>query len=247
MPRAIVTYHSIDDSGSILSTRVDQLRDLLRGLDAEGAEVVDLPSLLALSDSRPAVALTFDDGYANFLTEAAPALAESGAPATVFVVAGRCGQRGDWDRQPPSFRDRALLSWSQIDELNRAGVRFGAHGMTHRSLRGLSPEETREEILNSKRTIEDRTGVEVDCFAYPYGEHTPTAAEIVADHFRIGVTTELAYVGEEDVPEELPRIDSYYLKPKWVRRRIFWPTGRAYLAARAVARRLRSTSRASAR
>ncbi len=247
MPQAIVTFHSIDDSNSVLSVNQGQFRDFLRVLRDDGAEIVDPPSLLALADDRPAAALTFDDGYANFLTGAFPALAETGTPATVFVLAGLCGRRGDWDREPVDFGDRDLLSWSQVEELSRSGVRFGAHGLTHRSLQSLSADEVRAEILDSKHMIEDRTGVGVDCYAYPYGEVTPAAAAIVADHFRVGLTTRLAYLDNDSVPETLPRLDAYYLRPRWVRRQLFRPTGRAYLAGRGILRELRATSRAGAR
>lgn len=68
----------------------------------------------------------------------------------------------------PYLADR-MLSWDEITELNRAGVSFGAHTITHPSLARISTDEAAGEMLGSKKMIEERLGSEVTSFAYPYG------------------------------------------------------------------------------
>jgi peptidoglycan/xylan/chitin deacetylase (PgdA/CDA1 family) len=98
-------------------------------------DVVQLSSLPDRSDgARPRVAITFDDGYADSLTNAGPELAERGLTATVFVVSAplREGAEFWWDRidrlflRTPSLPDELVveaengpLRWS-VPELDPA-------------------------------------------------------------------------------------------------------------------------------
>lgn len=90
----VLAYHGVDDPGSFEA----HLADLTR----RGRPVVAADALAAaLADGHPlppaAVLLTFDDGYASVLTEAAPRLARRGWGAAVFVVAGTLdGEEGFW-------------------------------------------------------------------------------------------------------------------------------------------------------
>lgn len=238
MPRAILTYHSIDDSGSIVSTTADTLRAHLTSLVSQGIKVVS-PAETVESATPSAIALTFDDGFANFYTDAFPALSLSGLAATVLIVAGKCGRRSDWARQPRALKDRELLNWSKIRELQAAGMAFGAHSMTHPSLPGLAIEEAALEILESKREIEDRTGAAVECFGYPYGEFTRPIAGVVAENFRIGLSSDMGFVTRGSRREALERIDAYYLPGTFWIDRLFTPLGGGYVACRAAGRRLR--------
>lgn len=63
----------------------------------------------------------------------------------------------------------SMLTWKQIQEMNKAGISFGAHTVTHPILSRLPLDHAREEILQSKRNIEERLDAPVDLFAYPVG------------------------------------------------------------------------------
>jgi len=62
-------------------------------------------------DSRPAVAITFDDGYRDNLTVAKPMLERHEAPATVFVITGFVGRDAGfwWERLTHTTLAAAVL------------------------------------------------------------------------------------------------------------------------------------------
>lgn len=103
------------------------------------------------------VLLTFDDGYADNYTALFPLLQKYQAPALIFLVTQRVGTPG-------------YLTWPQIKQMQASGlVAFGSHTCTHRRLRSLSDEEIVKEITQSKQILEEKLGVPVVSFCYPYG------------------------------------------------------------------------------
>lgn len=84
-----------------------------------------LPSVLAGRRApRRCVAVTFDDGYADNLHAAVPALERGSLPATVFVIAGRLGGRELWwDRLA-----RLLLSPGELPERLSIALEDGPGG-----------------------------------------------------------------------------------------------------------------------
>jgi peptidoglycan/xylan/chitin deacetylase (PgdA/CDA1 family) len=62
-----------------------------------------------------------------------------------------------------------FLSREQLRRLQQNGVEIGAHTIRHPILAGLSGEEAKTEIANSKRELESALGGKVCAFAYPFG------------------------------------------------------------------------------
>ena len=128
---SILTYHSIDGSGSVISVTPEAFKAQMAVLADAGFRGVSLREALSYREGHNAwpersVALTFDDGYANFYEDAAPTLAEHRFTATVFVVSGHVGRLNDWAPPPPGFGARAILSRTQIVEMSEAGIEVGA-------------------------------------------------------------------------------------------------------------------------
>ncbi|NOZ26231.1 MAG: polysaccharide deacetylase family protein, partial [Nitrospirae bacterium] len=71
-----------------------------------------------------------------------------------------------------------MLSWDEVVEMSREGITFGAHTHSHPSLSRIPAEEARMEILRSKRLMEERLGIEVKTFAYPYGSEKDISGEV---------------------------------------------------------------------
>jgi peptidoglycan/xylan/chitin deacetylase (PgdA/CDA1 family) len=212
----ILTYHSIDKSGSVISTAPDEFRRQMEFLSAAGYQTVTLSELIsAFSEKRgispDTVVLTFDDGFQNFYTTAFPILEESGFVATVFLVTDRCGKFNDWSGNPPELPRSEMLSWEHVEELSRHGIEFGGHTRTHPDLTKLSEEDAIAEVAESKKALEDMLGREATTFAYPYGKHNGQVRQIVKNTFAAACSTNLGKVTSNSDFFSLERIDTYYL------------------------------------
>jgi peptidoglycan/xylan/chitin deacetylase (PgdA/CDA1 family) len=127
-----------------------------------------------------AVVLTFDDGCRNVLEHGLDILARHRFSAIQFLVAGFLGKRNEWDIVKGDVAE-ALMDEGQIREWLNAGHEIGSHSMTHRNLRHLSPADAREEIFGSKKSLEDRFGVPVQHFCYPYGSWNEEVRDLVRE------------------------------------------------------------------
>jgi peptidoglycan/xylan/chitin deacetylase (PgdA/CDA1 family) len=119
--------------------------------------------------ARP-VAITFDDGLADFAEHAWPALRERDLTATHYVVAGAVGGRAEWLHDiggaPPP-----MLTWDQLRTLAAEGCEIGAHSLTHPELDTLRRRAIDDEVARSRRELSTHLGAPVRSFAYPHGYH----------------------------------------------------------------------------
>lgn len=214
----ILTYHSIDESGSVISTAPETFRRQMKFLKENDYKIVSLQKLVENLGSKKAVspktiALTFDDGFRNFYLSAFPVLAAYDFTATVFLVTDFCGKHNDWAGNPAQLPRSALLSWRQIREMySYGGIEFGAHSRTHPDLTKISSAEAEREIVESKKIIEDAIGGEVKTFAYPFGKFDAAIREKVRKNFRAACSVKLGKARRMSDLFALERIDCYYLK-----------------------------------
>jgi peptidoglycan/xylan/chitin deacetylase (PgdA/CDA1 family) len=115
----ILTYHRVDDPGarpdlmpSLISATpaafADQMALVARAFDPVG--LADVLDALDRPERLPprAVLLTFDDGYADFQSNAWPVLKAASLPATLFVATGFAAEQTRpywWDRLWSAVRD----------------------------------------------------------------------------------------------------------------------------------------------
>jgi len=241
----IMTYHSLDGSGSVLSTVPSAFREQMSSLARRGFVGIGLGRLLegwagrATLPERPVV-LTFDDGYRNFLEHAWPTLEELRFGATIFVVAGLCGKTNDWPNQAPDIPRLPLLGWDELASLSGAGFEIGSHTLSHPRLTRTPLPDARREIVDSKKELEDRLGKPVETFAYPFGLTDAASVEIARAHYRGACSTAMGVARRDDDLHLLPRIDAYYLRGRLAFRLFETIPGRAYLGFRAIGRSTRA-------
>jgi peptidoglycan/xylan/chitin deacetylase (PgdA/CDA1 family) len=239
---AILTYHSIDDSGSVISMPPATFRRHMDFLAEAGIPVVPLDRALTQPGS---VAITFDDGFANLIDHAVPVLAEHNFPATIFLVTNYCGGKNDW---PGQSYDKAsilpLMSWEQAAALPQA-ITLGAHTVNHPDLTRLTPEQCDSELRDCQTDIEQRLGRPSRWLAYPYGSSSTEVQQIASRYFDLAVGTTLRFLPANPTPParpnsmNLPRIDTFYLRESFPIERLLTPAGSAYMGLRHLLRQLR--------
>ena len=210
----ILTYHSIDETGSVVSISPFLFDQHLAFLNENGFEVIRLKDGLEMLEQGKVgpkqIVLTFDDGYENFHSRAFPVLKKYGFPSTVFLVTDYCGRNNDWPGQG-KIPIQPLMNWSQIEELSRDGVEFGSHSQTHPKLTAIPVHQAEKEISDSQKVIEDRIGQAVRNFAYPYGNSNSRIRESVKKFYGASAGTNLAQTDTNDDLYNFSRVDVYYV------------------------------------
>jgi peptidoglycan/xylan/chitin deacetylase (PgdA/CDA1 family) len=237
--RAILTYHSVDDSGSPISIDPASFRRHVKFLALRGPRIVTVDQLLGMPTAVPAAAITFDDAFVNFADVAWPIMREYNLPVTLYVPSDFTGTKNTWSAADRFIPQLPLLDWDALARLREEGVTLGSHTCSHPHLTRLSDERVRDELERSAEQIERMTGARPTGLAYPYGAHDTrvmAAASKVYDH---ACTTDLRPLHHEDDAYRLPRLDAYYLRSEGALESWESPQLRLYLRARAGARRAR--------
>lgn len=197
----ILMYHYIRNAegetelGKSLSVSPGNFASQIKYLKDDGYETVLLadigdPQRKALSrvyfEKKKPIVFTFDDGYEDAYSQAWPVLKKYSFTGTFFIIRDYVGKEG-------------RLSWSQIEEMKKAGMEIGSHSLSHPDLTKLSPEEARRQIFDSR----DETNV----FCYPAGKYDGTILQLVKEAGYIAaVTTKIGIARESSSMLELPRV-----------------------------------------
>ena len=178
-PIPILLYHSVAPEATDQYARWCVHPDLFAAqLDAVLAlgytpltisELVDATSSGTLP-KRP-IAITFDDGRADFIEHAVPTLQSAGVASTMYVVTDNIGGTSDW-LPMPGEADQPMMSWDDVRSAAAAGVEIGSHSATHRELDVIPAADLTDELVVSRQRLSDELGAPVRSFAYPHGYHS---------------------------------------------------------------------------
>ncbi len=190
--------------------------------------LIDLPFRMRSAEKKkPLVALTFDDGYANFHSQVLPILKRYHVPATAFVVTSVIEQSEPmpFDHWATTNQQRVTaetwrpLRWRELEECVASGlVTIGAH--SHRHLRGsqCTVAQIEDEVNRSREILRIRLGeANSNQYAYPYGNSklgdvSPSyIAAVKKAGFRLAVTTNLGLVDTSSDPFCLPRLEAHMM------------------------------------
>jgi peptidoglycan/xylan/chitin deacetylase (PgdA/CDA1 family) len=205
--QGVFTYHylgtpPLSTVDPFLYVPVEKFGKQLAALRASGLK----PATLDDPGAPGTAVITFDDGAAQLLPQALAPLAEQGFSATLYLVAGLLGGANEWDTKHghpaiPLMDESAVRGWLA------AGHEIGSHSLTHRNLARCSPAEAREELIASKKLLEDTFQRPIRHFCYPHGKWTPSVHDLAKEAgYHTACTTQFGVNGRNADRWALPRI-----------------------------------------
>lgn len=191
MPVAILFYHRVADRHPNAWTISS--RGFVRHLDwlQQHCDLVSLGEaqqrIVNPHNDRLAVAITFDDGYAENCDFALPELLRRGIPVTYFVATDHVAQDKPFPHDLQLGRPLKPNTIDQLQELRRAGIEMGAHTRSHADIGRLADQdELASEILGSRQQLLDWDLGPVRYFSFPYGLPANTSQSAVDLLYRSG-------------------------------------------------------------
>ena len=206
--RRVLMYHSVAKNSESVFQKSDiysisetyfasHVEYLARQSDSVDRKVVSLED-----SSSSCVSVTFDDGYKDTLTIAAPLLCENNLPFHVFVTPANV-----------ISGDNRYLSETELVSLSKLpGVTIGAHGFSHQHLNTLQATEITDELKSSKEWLENLTQKNITTMSYPHGAFNSQVQEIAASvGYLYAATSSWGCYQVGLKPLEIPRIDVWNL------------------------------------
>ena len=175
-PLMILMYHRVaGDAANAWTTPTEVFARQISWLERH-FELISLEELQwrirGQNNQRPAVSITFDDGYAENCDLALPLLIDKEIPFTYFVTSSTTLHGGFFPHDLAMGNRLAPNTVHQLRELVKAGVEIGAHTRTHANLGAIDNEATLyDEVVAAGRELGDALGIEPRYFAFPFGQH----------------------------------------------------------------------------
>jgi peptidoglycan/xylan/chitin deacetylase (PgdA/CDA1 family) len=175
--------------------------------------------------SKKSVCLTFDDGFRDVFENALPVMRRLGFAGIQFLVSDLLGKTNEWQQRAGDVRE-PIMDAGQVRDWIASGQQIGAHTQTHPRLTQIPSAAAREEIFASKKSLEDRFGIPIDHFCYPYGDwNEPVRDLVIAAGYKSACTTISGVNTPKESRFELKRFTARYpsrnLKAIWSRLALF--------------------------
>ena len=176
----VLCYHRFEDNKrDPLATSPTDFRLQMKQLKDDGIAVISMKDFLAWrrgekSIPRKSCIITIDDGYISGYNVAWPILKEFGYPFTMFIYTNYVNVGGK------------SMTWEQLEQMRDAGVDIECHTVSHHDLRHAPkgqdyPTWLHNEIYTSKDLLEQKLGIKVVAFAFPYGTHNEQVRKMVTE------------------------------------------------------------------
>ena len=202
-PVLIVAHHLVTDRRHRLGISTEMFWRQVRFLQNH-YQIVSLSEAVALLHSgrvkKPAVSLTFDDGYADNFVSLRAVAEETGIPISLFITTEPVSRRTEFHHDVLNGEHGALpLTWDQIRYWSRRGAEFGSHTRTHADCGSTDHAKLKDEILGARSDLEHQLRQSVPYFAFPFGKRENMSEEAMT-LTRSGYRYSLSFCGGENLP-----------------------------------------------
>ena len=134
-------------------------------------------------EENPEAELHLDDGRKGIMALEELYLRSIASRSTIFIVPNFVkGMAPDHEK----YSD--FLSYEDIEYLIKLGFEIGSHSLTHCDLTKTIGIRYKEELIFSKKWIQDRFGIEVTKFSWPYGKVNPWLQIEAEKHYKFCYT-----------------------------------------------------------
>ena len=199
---SILMYHSVAHNNVFFTVKPEIFEKQMKYLKDKDYNVIKLSDSVSLLESnkelpRKTVVLTFDDGFEDNYINVFPVLNKYNFPATIFLITGLVNKEMNNSQNIPL----KILNWDQIQEMHESGlIDFQPHTVNHQEI-------NKEEIINSKKEIEERLNKRCEFFAYPRGVYNNEIIEILKNNgFKASRTVKNGKVNKGDDLFKLKKI-----------------------------------------
>lgn len=226
----VLCYHRFEDrpKDSLAITPAEFEKELVE-LKEAGFSVIPMQDFLAWRRGEKNIpdkscVITIDDGYRSGYDVAWPILKKHGFPFTMFIYT-------NYVKGQPNAGGQSM-SWEELAEMRDAGVDIQSHTVSHTNLREkrgkyqnafpTHEEWLRHEMAGSKKMLQERLGIAVNCLAYPYGNHNEEIRKMAMEcgyeaafsvyGQRIGYSSPADQLGRYAVDSKAPKVFQDALK-----------------------------------
>lgn len=180
---------------------------------ADHCFVLPLTELIHAKPSREIqVAITFDDGYKTLHDYAAPILADKKIEAMVYINTGWIDEDERQNRLSQAvlghYPNEYFLNWREVKALHQSGWEIGSHGVNHYNFADAEESVALQELIHSKKTIEEYLYTNCLHFAYPWGRYSNKLKEIVRSvGYQYAAAAQHGVINQYLDPLAFPRIN----------------------------------------
>lgn len=212
-PISILFYHRVADTHP--NDWTISMQDFARHIDwlQRKFELVSLAEaqlrLRQRSNRRPAVAITFDDGYAENCDFALPLLIRRRIPVTYFVTTRHILGGEPFPHDVARGEPLKPNSIEELRQLTADGIDIGAHTRSHVDLGMLhNPQALHDEVVTAGEEMQTELGRPIRYFAFPYGQYANLNATVFHMAYDAGYDGVCSAYGGYNFPGE----DAFHLQ-----------------------------------